>query len=69
MLIGSSHCQYMLDVLGRSDWHKDIGLFTTMETNYVTNQLVELVELEKLQNGYLCILLDSFIERARLVSQ
>jgi hypothetical protein len=59
----------MLDASGRSDWHKDIGLFTTIQTNYVTNQLVELVKQEGLQNGYSSILSDSFIERARLVSQ
>jgi hypothetical protein len=59
----------MLDVLGRSDWHKDIGLFTTIETNYVANQLIELVKQEGRQNGYSSILSDSFIERARWVNQ
>jgi hypothetical protein len=64
-----SHCQYMLDISGRSDWHKDIGVFTTMETNYVTNQLVELVAREELQNSYSSSLSNNFYERARLVAQ
>jgi hypothetical protein len=59
----------MLNVSGRSDWHKDIGLFTTLQTNYVTNQLLELVTQKGLHNSHSSILSDSFIERAKLVGQ
>lgn len=64
-----SHCQYMLDVSGRSDWHQDIGLFTTVETTYVTSQLVALVEHEGQLDRYSSVLSGCFIERARFVSE
>ena len=59
----------MLDTSGRSDWHRDIGLFTTMDTAFVVNQLVNLLEREGSQSRHSSFLSDGFIERARLAGK
>jgi hypothetical protein len=64
-----SYCQHMLDTSGRSDWHEDIGLFTTMDTAYVVNQLVDPIRREESGSGHPSVLSDGFIEHARLAGQ
>ena len=58
-----SYCQHMLDTSGRSDWHWDIGLFTMIDTAYVVNQLVDLLEQEGSRSRHSTFLSDGLSSR------